>query len=296
MEISAKMPYPTKYLTVFGSKMAYVEAGQGDPIVFLHGNPTSKYLWRNIMPYLEKQGHVVALDLIGMGESDKPKDLDYRFNDHYKYVEGFINEKFGDDKKITLVIHDWGSALGFHFASQHPDRIRGIAFMEAIVQPVKWADFPADFKMGFTMMRTPVIGYILVQVFNMFVNVILPEAIVRKLTAEEKAAYAAPYKTVGSRKPTLAWPREIPIDGTPEDNHATVVAYNKWLQETKIPKLLLAADPGGLILKETADWIEANFPNCTRIDIGKGLHFVQEDAPHLIGRNISEWYEKQVMP
>ena len=256
IEISAKMPYPTKFLTVLGSEMAYVEAGQGDPIVFLHGNPTSKYLWRNIMPYLEKQGHCVALDLIGIGESDKP-DIAYRFQDHYKYVEAFINKKFeGSDKKITLVIHDWGSALGFHFASQNPDRIKGIAFMEAIVQPVKWSDFPADFKMGFTMMRTPFIGYVLVQVFNMFVNVILPKAIVRKLTAEERAEYSAPFKSIASRKPTLVWPREIPIDGTPDDNHAVVVNYNKWLQETKIPKLLLAADPGGLILKETADWIK----------------------------------------
>ncbi|KAL3920546.1 MAG: hypothetical protein SGILL_003211 [Bacillariaceae sp.] len=289
------MPYPTQFLTVLGSKLAYVEAGSGDPILFLHGNPTSKYLWRNIMPYLEKQGHVVALDLIGMGESDKPENLSYRFKDHYSFVEAFIHEKFGrTGKKITLVIHDWGSALGFHFAAQNPDRVQGIAFMEAIAKPVKWADFPSDFKMGFTMMRSPGIGWFLVQVLNMFVNVILPKAIVRKLTPEEKAVYGAPFKTIASRKPTLVWPREIPIDGHPADNHATVSAYHQWLQETKIPKLLLVADPGGLIHKEDADWMETHFPNLTRVDIGKGLHFIQEDCPHEIGESLSQWYTTNV--
>ena len=296
--------------------MAYVEAGKidddgsgggGDPILFLHGNPTSKFLWRNIMPYLEKSSvsggahaHVVAVDLIGMGESDQPDDCNYRFLDHYQYLESFIQTKFHmtedgnkNNKKLTLVIHDWGSALGFHYACEHPQNIKGIAFMEAIVDTMSWSNFPADYKIGFTLMRTPYIGAALVQGLNFFVKIILPQAIVRTLTPEEKDAYAKPFPTFASRKPTYVWPNEIPIDGYPKDNYDIVKRYNRWLKEESgdIPKLMITAKPGGIITPEMADEIMKTIPNMKRADMTTpGVHFLQEDDPHFIGEEISKWY------
>lgn len=287
VEISTKMPYQTKFVTVKGSKMAYVEAGQGDPILFLHGNPTSKYLWRNIMPWLENQGRVIAPDLIGMGESDKP-DLAYRYKDHYEYLNGFI-DALGLTNNITLVIHDWGSGLGFNFAAQNPDRIKGIAFMEALVKPRLWSDFPADFRFGFRLMRTPGIGWLMVSVGNAFIKQMLPQAIVRKLSEEEMAVYSTPYPTVGSRKPLLQWPREVPIDGQPADVHAIIDNYSRWLQQTDIPKLFFYSSPGAIIDAEVTAWIKESFPNLTSFDMGPGIHFVQEDNPHFIGEKLAEW-------
>lgn len=304
-EISTKMPYETKYLSVLDgkAKMAYVEAGKGDPILFLHGNPTSKYLWRNIMPYLEKSGgHVVAVDLIGMGESDKPEDCNYRFLDHYQYLESFIQTKFNlkdteKKKKLTLVIHDWGSALGFHYACCNPTQIKGIAFMEAIVDTMSWSNFPTDYKIGFTLMRTPYIGSALVQGLNFFVKIILPQAIVRTLTQEEKDEYAKPFPTFASRKPTYVWPNEIPIDEYPKDNYDIVKRYNRWLKEgdsKDIPKLMITAKPGGIITPELADEIMKDIPNIKRVDMTttSGVHFIQEDDPHFIGEEISKWYSE----
>jgi haloalkane dehalogenase len=214
------------------------------PSLFLHGNPTSSYLWRNIIPYLVPHGRCIAPDLIGMGKSDKP-DLSYRFFDHSKYVQEFINKL--NLSKITLVIHDWGSALGFHYAMEHRSNIKGIAFMEALVKPMKWADFPSDFKMGFKLMRTPGVGWLMISVLNIFVTQILPKATVRKLSAEERAYYAAPYTTVKSRKPVRQWPCEIPIDGEPVDVHEVIATYNQKLKESDLPKILFFAKPGGII-------------------------------------------------
>ncbi|MEM7118510.1 MAG: haloalkane dehalogenase [Chloroflexota bacterium] len=287
-EISAKMPYETKFVTVKGSKMAYVEAGQGDPILFLHGNPTSKYLWRNIMPWLESQGRVIAPDLIGMGESDKP-NIDYRYHEHYDYLTGFI-DALGLTDNITLVIHDWGSGLGFNYAAQNPSRIKGIAFMEALVRTRKWSDFPADFRTGFRLMRTPGIGWLMVSVGNMFIKQMLPQAIVRELGETEKAVYNAPYPTVGSRKPLLQWPREVPIDGQPADVHAVIDNYSRWLQQTNIPKLFFYASPGAVVDDEIVAWVKDSFPNLKAYDMGPGIHFVQEDNPHFIGEKLAEWY------
>ena len=194
--ISANFPFQSKYVEIDGSKIHYIDEGSGDPILFLHGNPTSSYLWRNIIPYLVPHGRCIALDLIGMGKSDKP-DCDYRFFDHSKYVEGFI-KKLGLSK-LTLVVHDWGSALGFHYGMRHENNIKGIAFMEAAMKPINWEDFPNDFKLGFKLFRTSGIGWLMISVMNMFVTQILPQAIVRKLSAEEKNYYASPYKTVQSR-------------------------------------------------------------------------------------------------
>ncbi len=287
-EISAEFPFDSKYVTVQGAKMHYVEQGEGDPVLFLHGNPTSSYLWRNIIPHVSPHARCIAPDLIGMGKSDKPA-LAYRFVDHLKYLEGFI--KAMGLKNVTLVIHDWGSGLGFHYAMRHEENVKGIAFMEAIIQTVKWVDFPADFRNGFKLMRTPGIGFFMVSVMNVFVKQILPQAIARKLTDEEKAQYEEPFPTVTSRKPVRQWPCEIPIEGKPKDVHDIVTTYNAKLQESQLPKLLFYAHPGGLIREETVAWCKANLPNLQTVDIGEGLHFVQEDNPHLIGEEIAKWYQ-----
>ena len=286
--ISADFPFESKYVEVHGSKIHYVDEGSGDPILFLHGNPTSSYLWRNIIPYLMPHGRCIALDLIGMGKSDKP-DLDYRFFDHSKYVEGFI-EKL-DLSNLTLVIHDWGSALGFHYAMRHENNIKGIAFMEAMLKPIKWEDFPSKYRMGFKLFRAPGIGWFMISVVNVFVTQMLPQAIVRKLTAEEKDYYGSPYKTVNSRKPIRQWPCEIPIEGKPADVYEVISSYNQKLQESEVPKLLFYATPGGIIDSKTVDWCRQNLKNLKVVDIGDGIHFIQEDNPHLIGEELAKWFQ-----
>lgn len=286
--ISAEFPFESKYVEVHGSKIHYIDEGSGDPILFIHGNPTSSYLWRNIIPYLVPHGRCIALDLIGMGQSDKP-DLDYRFFDHLKYVEGFI-EKL-DLSNLTLVIHDWGSALGFHYAMRHENNIKGISFMESLIKPMKWEDLPSGFKMVFKLFRTSGIGWFMISVMNMFVTQMLPQAIVRKLSAEEKDYYAGPFKTVKSRKPIRQWPCEIPIDGKPADVYEVISNYNQKLQESELPKLLFFATPGGIIDSKTVDWCRQNLKNLKIVDIGEGIHFLQEDNPHLIGEELAKWYQ-----
>lgn len=285
--ISADFPYESKYLDIHGSQMHYIEEGQGEPFLFLHGNPTSSYLWRNIIPHLTPLGRCIAPDLIGMGRSDKPK-LAYRFFDHYKYIEGFIEAL--ELRNITLVIHDWGSALGFHYAMQHPDNVKGIAFMEAIIQPFAWDSFSKDYKLGFKLMRTPVVGWFMISVMNGFIKGMLPKTIVRTLSPEEMAFYAAPYPSIGSRKPLRQWPCEIPIDGHPADVDQVVRAYNRKLQESDLPKLLLYARPGAIIDEQAVSWCRQNLKNLVAVDIGRGIHFIQEDNPHDIGAALATWY------
>lgn len=287
--ISAAFPFESKFADVKGSKMHYIDEGKGDPILFLHGNPTSSYLWRNIIPYLTPHARCIAPDLIGMGKSDKP-DLGYRFFDHYAYLSEFI-DGLGLDN-ITLVIHDWGSGLGFHYAAEHPEKIKGISFMEAIFRPVAWKDFPPGYKNGFKLMRTPYVGWLMISAGNFFLDRIMPGAIVRKLSPQEMAHYKAPYPNASSRKPVRVWPQEIPIEGKPADVHAAVSKYNKWLQETQLPKLLFYANPGGLITARGVKWIVEHFPNTESVNIGKGLHYIQEDNPQMIGEKLAEWYQK----
>jgi haloalkane dehalogenase len=287
--ISDEFPFESKYVNVHGSRMHYVDEGRGDPVLFLHGNPTSSYLWRNILPYLSGKARAIAPDLIGMGKSDKPESP-YRFFDHYRYLEGFI-EALGLER-ITLVIHDWGSGLGFHYWSQHPENVRGIAFMEAIWRPLKWQQIPPGFRMGFRLFRTPLVGTLMNGPLNFFVNQLVPRAVVRKLSATERARYREPFGTVKSRRPVWQWPKEVPIEGKPADVTAIVQAYHERLIESPVPKLMFYAHPGGLISRESAEWIVENFPNTEAVDVGEGIHYLQEDHPHLIGEAIAAWYDR----
>ena len=288
-EISAAFPFESKFLEVRGSKMHYVEQGEGDPILFLHGNPTSSYLWRNVIPHMSGHGRCIALDLIGMGKSDKP-DLEYRFFEHANYVEDFIDAL--GLSNITLVIHDWGSGLGFHYAALQPDRIKAIAFMEAIVLPVpSWDTFSSDFKEIFQSFRTEKVGWDLIVNKNFFVEKILPSGVVRELTEEEMNVYREPYLEPETRKPLWRWPNEIPIEGEPSDVNEAVLKYNAKLVEWDIPKLLFYAEPGAILPKPAVEWCEVNLKNLTSINLGKG-HYLQEDHPHAIGEGIAEWYRK----
>ncbi len=287
INISSKFPFESKFIEINGSKMHYIDVGKGGTILFLHGNPTSSYLWRNIIPYLQSIARCIAPDLIGMGKSDKP-DIAYTFEDHYDYLEKFI-EKL-NLKNITLVIHDWGSGLGFHYANTHRDNIKGIAFMEAIYKPMSWDQLPPGMDKMFKMLRTPFIGWLMISVANMFVKKMIPDMIVRKLTTEEFEYYKSPYPTISSRKPVRVWPMEVPLDGEPKRVHEKTAAYASWLTETKIPKICFYAHPGGIIREDGVKYIRDHFPNTKMVDIGKGLHFIQEDNPHLIGKEIAKWY------
>ena len=285
--ISAEFPFESKYVEVLGSRLHYVEAGEGKPVLFLHGNPTSSYLWRNIIPHVEGSGRCVAIDLIGMGKSDKP-DLDYRFVDQARYVDAAIEAL--DLHDLTLVIHDWGSALGFHYASRHEDNVRGVAFMEAILMPVPtWDDFPADARETFQAFRTPDVGWDLIAKQNAFVEQVLPANVVRDLTEAEMNRYREPYPDEQSRKPLWLWPNELPIAGEPEDVVEIVSEYNAWLQQTDLPKLLFYGTPGALIPAPLVEWAKASLKNLQAVDLGPGIHFVQEDHPHTIGREIARW-------
>ncbi len=285
--ISAEMPYESRFATVAGARVHYVEAGEGDPLLFLHGNPTSCYLWRNVMPHLARDARCVAMDLIGMGRSDKP-DLAYRFADHARYVDGVI-EALGLTR-LTLVLHDWGSALGFHYARRHAANVRGLAFMEALVRPATWDEWPRTVRPVFEAFRTPQVGWDLVVNQNAFVEQVLPGAIQRSLSEVEMARYREPFSEPASRKPVWRWPNEIPIDGEPADVTAIVDAYATWLSECDIPKLLLYARPGAILRKELVGWCRAHMRKLTAVDIGPGLHFVQEDRPHAIGAALRTWY------
>ena len=286
-EISAAFPFESKFVDVLGSKMHYVEEGAGEPVLFLHGNPTSSYLWRNVIPHVSPQARCIAPDLIGMGKSDKP-DIEYRLADHIRYVDGLI-EALGL-KNITFVIHDWGSALGFHYARRHEENVRGLVFMEAIVRPVTWDEWPEQARQVFQGFRTPGVGENMILEQNMFVEAVLPGAVLRKLTDEEMARYREPYPDAKSRTPTWRWPNEIPIEGEPADVVEIVEAYGKWLKSSQTPKLLLYAEPGAILAGPLVEWCKSNIANLKAQSIGAGSHFVQEDQPQAIGRAIADWY------
>lgn len=288
-EISAEFPFESKYLEVKGSRMHYVEDGEGDPILFLHGQPMWSYLWRNVIPHVSNQGRCIAPDLIGMGKSDKP-DIDYTFDDQYAYLEEFIERM--ELKNITLVIHDWGSGLGLHYANMHSDNVKAIAFMDAMVRTVNWEDMPLGYAPMFKMIRAPFIGWLMLSVGNMFLKKVMPDLIVRKLTREETNRYMEPYPTIASRKAIRMWPKELPISGKPEGVYKKQIAWIKNLSESQIPKLCLYMHPGGIILEKDLDYVRNSFPNIKMVDVGEGKHFIQEDNPHGVGNAISQWYRE----
>jgi len=267
--------------------MSYVDTGTGDPIVFLHGNPTSSYLWRNIIPNLTSAGRCLAPDLMGMGESGSSLDGSYRFADHSAVLDQWF-DAVGLTSNVTLVIHDWGSALGFHWAKRHPERVKGIVYMEAIVRPVTWEDWPDAARQVFQGFRSPA-GEEMVLEKNVFVERVLPGSVIRGLTEEEMTVYRKPYLEPGeSRRPTLTWPREIPIDGEPADVVQIASEYSEWLAGSQMPKLFINAEPGAILTGPQRDFCRT-WPNQQEVNV-KGTHFIQEDSPAEIGRAIAQWY------
>jgi len=287
-EISAEFGFESKFVDVLGSKMHYVDVGEGDPIIFLHGNPTSSYLWRNVIPHLRDQARCIAPDLIGMGKSDHP-DIAYRYDDQYRYLSGFL-EALDIGSNVTVVLHDWGSGLGFRWAHEHEDRIKGVAFMEAMIRLFEWDRIPANARIAIRMMRLPVLGWLMASVGNVFIKKMLPDMIDRDLDPVAREYYASAYPTVSSRKAVRQWPRELPIAGSPADNSASIGAYAEWLTHTPLPKLLLYASPGAAITEQDVDWCRENLPNLETDRVGEGSHFIQEDSPDMIGSTLSTWY------
>ena len=283
--ISAADRYERRRADVLDSQMAYVDVGAGDPIVLLHGNPTSSYLWRNVIPQLDGVGRCLAPDLIGMGRSGKAAGGRYRLADHARYLDAWLEPL--DLRRVTLVVHDWGSALGFHWARRHADRVRALVYMEAIVRPVTWAEWPDDARKIFQALRSPA-GEEMILVKNVFVERILPASVMRSLTPEEMERYREPFREPGEgRRPTLTWPREIPIDGQPADVVDLVREYGTWLGGSALPKLFLNADPGSILVGAQRDFCRA-WPNQQEVTV-KGRHFLQEDSPVEIGQAIARF-------
>jgi haloalkane dehalogenase len=277
-------------IEVLGSQMAYIDTGAGDPIVFLHGNPTSSYLWRNVIPHVVGLGRCVAPDLIGMGDSDKVPGLEYRFVDHRRYLDAFFGA-IGVEEAVTLVVHDWGSALGFDWANRHRDAIAGIAYMEAIVRPVSWNDWPESSRRIFQAMRSSS-GEQIVLEKNVFVERILPASIIRELSDEEMGEYRRPFQNPGEdRRPTLTWPREIPFDGNPGDVAAIIDDYGRWLSTSNVPKLFIDAVPGAILVGPQREFCRG-WPNQIEVRV-TGSHFIQEDSPDEIGAALGQWIENR---
>ena len=282
--LSAADPAPRKRVRILDSEMVYVDTGAGDPVVFLHGNPTSSYLWRNVIPHVAGSRRCLAPDLIGMGESGRSGGETYRFADHARYLDGWF-EALGLSRNVVLVVHDWGSALGFDWARRHPERVAGVAYMEAIVRPVTWQEWPEGARKIFQAMRSPG-GEEMVLQKNVFVERILPASVIRSLAPEEMERYRGPYREVGeSRRPTLTWPREIPVDGEPADVARIVQNYADWLMKSPMPKLFINADPGSILVGPQREFCR-RWPNQREVTV-RGNHFVQEDSPDEIGRAIA---------
>ncbi len=282
--------HPKKKLEVLGKQMSYVEMGSGQPIIFQHGNPTSSYLWRNIMPYLADQGRCIALDLIGMGDSEKLADSggeSYTFVEHREYFDAAL-AALGVTDDVTLVVHDWGSALGFDWANRHRDQVKGICYMEAIVRPVTWDEWPEPARGVFRGFRSPA-GEEMVLEKNIFVENVLPGSILRTLTAEEMTVYRRPYVQAGEdRRPTLTWPRQIPLAGEPADVVGIVQEYADWLADAEVTKLFINADPGAILTGAAREFCRS-WPNQTEVTVN-GNHFIQEDSPDEIGQALVQWY------
>ena len=285
MPTSVTDPHPRQRARILDTEITYVDEGHGDPIVFLHGNPTSSYLWRNIIPYAEKCGRCLAPDLVGMGRSGKSPTQAYRFLDHTRYLDAWF-DALHLNRNIVLVLHDWGSALGFYRAFRHRNQVQAIVYMEAIVKPRRWEDFPGGRGAMFRALRSEQ-GERMVLDENFFIEVVLPKSIIRKLNDEEMAAYRAPFRDREARLPTLVWPRELPIEGVPADVVKIVESYGEWLAESNLPKLFINADPGAQIVGRIRDFCRG-WPNQREVTV-PGIHFIQEDSPDQIGVAIREF-------
>lgn len=289
--ISAK-ELPKKTVSVNGKTMSYVEMGEGDPIIFQHGNPTSSYLWRNIMPHLAGQGRCIAIDLIGMGDSDKLEDSGpdrYTLLEHRDYFDAAL-DALGVTSNVTFVIHDWGSALGFDWANRHRDSVIGIAYMESIVRPVSWDDWPEAARGVFQGFRSSA-GEDMVLDKNVFVERVLPGSIIRDLSNEEMEVYRRPFKNPGEeRRPTLTWPRQIPIEGEPAEVVELVQSYADWLSKSDMPKLFINAEPGAILIGPQREFCRS-WPNQQEVTVA-GNHFLQEDSPNEIGEAIAQWLKR----
>jgi len=273
-------------VAVLESEIAWVDRGRGAPVVFLHGNPTSSYLWRNVIPHVEPVARCLAPDLIGMGRSGRVPGCAYRLVDHARYLDAWF-DALGLTRDVTLVMHDWGSALGFWWAQRHPERVRGLAYMEAIVRPLTWAEWPEPARAIFQAMRSPA-GEEIVLVRNAFVERILPASMLRRLTEEEMAEYRRPWAEPGeARRPMLTWPREIPLEGQPADVAAIVDGYARWLAASDVPKLFVNAQPGSILVGAQREFCR-RWPNQREVTV-RGLHFIQEDSPAEIGLAVAQF-------
>ena len=281
------------FVDVMGQRMAYTEAGDpnGAPIVFLHGNPTSSYLWRNVWPHVREMGRIIVPDLIGMGDSDKLLNSGpdrYRFVEHRDYLDGLL-AALGVTENVTLVIHDWGSALGFDWARCHPGAVAGICYMEGIVRPVQWSEWSPQATPVFQGFRSDA-GEVMVLEKNVFVEKVLPGSVLRGLSEAEMAVYRRPFAEAGEdRRPTLTWPRQIPIEGEPEDVVQIVQDYADWIKDAAFPKLFINAEPGAILIGAQRDFCRT-WPNQREVTV-KGSHFIQEDSPHEIGAALVDWMQ-----
>jgi haloalkane dehalogenase len=286
--ISAADAYERHRIAFLETEISYVDTGAGEPVVFLHGNPTSSYLWRNVIPHVEGLGRCLAPDLVGMGDSGAAPDGSYRFVDHARYLDAWF-EALGLTN-VTLVVHDWGSALGFYWAYRHPERVRGIAYMEAVVRPLTWEEWRDESRQIFQDLRSEA-GEEMVLEKNLFIEGILPSAVLRDLTEEEMNVYRRPYLEPGeSRRPTLTWPRELPINGEPEDVVSIVDDYSKWLAQSDLPKLFVNAEPGAILTGSQREFCRT-WPNQEEVTV-RGAHFVQEDSPHEIGEAVATFVRR----
>ena len=286
---SPEFAFPSQFVEVKGTRMHYVEAGTGDPILLLHGNPTSSYLWRNVIPHLTGLGRCIAPDLIGFGKSEQP-DIPYRVYDHARYIEAFI-QALGLEH-VTLVLHDWGGFIGLSYAARHSGNVRAIALMEAVVRPMRSTDRSESFIKTFGMLRGEG-GEEKVLKENFFVERILPGSVIRALSEEEMAVYRAPFASEASRRPTWVFPNEIPLDGQPADVHGDLWEMGDRVAGARIPTLLLTFEPGAIIGPVEIAWCMDTFPNLTVKHMGPGIHFVQEDQPEAIGKTIAKWLGDQ---
>lgn len=289
--ISADFPFESKYVEVLGSKLHYIDVGEGDPMLFIHGIPTSSYMWRNIIPEASKDARCIAVDLIGMGKSDKP-DIDYTIFDHIKYIEEFI--KALDLKNITLVLHGWGSIIGFHYAMNHQDNVKGIVFYESHVRAtIKWDMLSLPVQQIASLFTDEETSYREVVQNNYFIKTVLPTGVMRDLSPDEMKHYEEPFKTQESRKPLLQYIHELPVGSDQQEEIVQLIRdYSSKLKESKIPKLMFYAVPGFITTIDTVQWARDNFENLEVVDLGEALHFAQETNPHLFANEMMEWYQQ----